>query len=101
MFILMNITIFFKLESLLELSKFILMNLSLNVGFGVIIRRRRKLLKITQNELAAFSGLDRHTVVNIEKGIGNPSINSLIALCKPLGLALRLEVVQPQSGPSL
>ncbi len=97
----MNNYYIFILESSLELSKFILMNKSLNVGFGVIIRRRRKLLKITQNELAAFSGLDRHTVVNIEKGIGNPSIDSLIALCKPLGLTMRLEVVQPQNGPSL
>ena len=54
------------------------------------IRRRRKLLKVTQLDLAEMSGLSLRTVKAIEKGSANPTMTVMNRLLEPLGLSLTI-----------
>ena len=53
---------------------------------GETIKERRHTLKIKQQELADLSGVNINTIVAIERGTGNPKIETLIAICDVLGL---------------
>lgn len=57
-----------------------------------IIKERRKLLKITQQELSEYSGVSLKMVKNIENGKANPSVKTLSAIGAILGLSLELTV---------
>ena len=59
---------------------------------GISIRRRRKFLKITQFDLADISGISERTLRDIEKGLANPELESLMKLCEVLGMELTIEV---------
>ena len=59
---------------------------------GVLIARRRKNLQITQAYLAQLSGISVHALVNLESGMGNPTMRSLLAVCGVLGLDMNLSV---------
>lgn len=63
--------------------------------FGLIIRRRRRALQVTQGVLADLSGVARHTVTDIESGKGNPTIEIMQRLLAPLGLRLAIEIAEP------
>lgn len=52
------------------------------------IRNLRMEKNITQEELAYLSGLDRTYISLIERGKRNPTILSLYAICKALGISL-------------
>lgn len=58
---------------------------------GQKIRERRKLLKITQRELAEITEIGINTLTKIERGEGNPSFKILNKVLETLGL--KLEVV--------
>lgn len=60
-----------------------------------IIKKRRKLLGITQQELSDYSGISLRMVIEIEKGKANPSINTLSAIGKVLGLEIELKIKVP------
>lgn len=53
---------------------------------GKAIKSRRQNLKVTQQELADLADVNINTVVAIERGTGNPKIETLLAICDVLGL---------------
>ena len=58
------------------------------------LRERRKFLKITQGDLADISEISERTLRDIEKGIANPELKSLLKLCEVLGLELNINVIK-------
>ena len=54
--------------------------------FGEAVRACRQALGISQEELAARSKLHRTYVAGVERGIRNPSLNSILKIAKGLGL---------------
>jgi len=61
---------------------------------GEVIRERRKFLKITQDDLADISGISERTLRDIEKGLANPELGSLMKLCEVLGMELTIDVIK-------
>ena len=57
---------------------------------GQALRDRRKLMKITQSDLAALSELSVHTLSDVESGKGNPTLEVLSRLCDVIGLEIKL-----------
>lgn len=62
------------------------------MDFGKIIKERRNLLGLTQQDLADYSGLSLRIIKSIETGKGNPSLNTLHKLVDILGLEIILQV---------
>ena len=62
------------------------------MDFYDIIKDRRVLLNITQQDLADISGVSLRTIKAIEKGNGNPSIDTLRKITDALGLELIMKV---------
>jgi len=60
--------------------------------FGTIIRNRRKLLGLSQQDLAEMAGIGLRTLINIERDQGNPSLNILNNIASILGLELSLQI---------
>jgi transcriptional regulator with XRE-family HTH domain len=56
---------------------------------GTQLRKRREILEITQLDLSQMSGITIKTIHLIERGTGNPSIETL----QKLGDILGMEVV--------
>ena len=59
-----------------------------------IIKERRTLLGISQQDLADFSGVGISTVKDLERGVGNPSMKTLKKLLDVVGLEMVLQVKQ-------
>lgn len=59
-----------------------------------IIKEKRKVSRLTQQELAEKSGVGLRTIKLIESGIGNPSLSILTKLCATLNLEI---IIQPKS----
>jgi len=57
---------------------------------GIEIKRRRKYLKITQEDLAEITGISRRSLQYIEKGEMNPSIEQLEKILEALGLEIMI-----------
>lgn len=53
---------------------------------GDAVRRRRLALEISQEELAALSGLHRTYVGGVERGERNPSVETVARLAVALGV---------------
>jgi len=62
------------------------------MNFYDIIKDRRALLNITQQDLADISGVSLRTIKAIEKGNGNPSIDTLRKITDALGIELIMKV---------
>ena len=60
--------------------------------FGSIIKDRRKILKINQEDLSEISEVALHTISDIESGKGNPTLQVIHRLCDVLGLKLSIKV---------
>lgn len=58
----------------------------LDMKLSDTIKERRARLKITQSDLAEMSGLSLATVKDIERGKGNPSLQTVEKLLAVLGL---------------
>lgn len=56
------------------------------------IKKRRMRLGISQQDLAEFAGVGIATVKDIERGKGNPSLQTLQKLLEVLGLEITLQV---------
>lgn len=56
------------------------------------IKKRRMRLGISQQDLAEFAGVGIATVKDIERGKGNPSLQTLQKLLEVLGLEMTLQV---------
>lgn len=63
-------------------------------GIGSALRVRRKFLRITQEDLADISGISERTLRDIEKGLANPELASLLKLCEVLGLEISIGVIK-------
>ena len=57
-----------------------------------IIRERRNLLGLTQQDLADYTGLSLRIIKSIESGKGNPSVGNLDRIAEVLGLGISLTV---------
>ena len=55
------------------------------LAFGKVLRRRRVAAGLTQEQLAHESELQRNYVSLMERGINQPTINTLIKLANSLG----------------
>ena len=65
------------------------------IKMGELIRHRRELLGLLQPQLAEISGVSRRTIQLVEMGKANPSIDTLMKLADPLGLAIKLLLKEP------
>ena len=72
---------------------------SLSVAIGVRIREERKAQGWTLNQLAGASGVSRRMLVNVEQGIANPSVGTLLRISDALGLGLPALVEPPDRKP--
>ena len=57
-----------------------------------IIKERRALLGLTQQDLADYTGLSLRIIKSNEAGKGNPSVATLSKIAETLGLELALKV---------
>ena len=55
------------------------------IALGGRIRRRRRMMKITQAELAMYTGLSRPYVGLVERGERKLSVETLVAIANTLG----------------
>lgn len=56
------------------------------------LRERRKALRLDQKDLAELSGVSLHTLINLETGKGNPTLDVTRRILDALGLELVLQV---------
>ena len=64
------------------------------MNVGLIIKERRALLGISQQDLADYSGVGISTVKDLERGAGNPSLQTLHKILDVVGLEMVLQVRQ-------
>ena len=57
-----------------------------------IIKERRNILGLTQQDLSDYAGLSVRFIKRVEAGKGNPSIASLAKIADVLGLEIVLKV---------
>lgn len=53
-----------------------------------VIKERRKILKITQEDLGELTGIGLRTIKGLESGKTNPTLKTLITILDVLGLEL-------------
>ena len=59
---------------------------------GIIIKERRKHLGVNQQTLADLAGVGLNTLVAIERGDGNPQLNTLLTILDTLGLQMDINL---------
>ena len=59
---------------------------------GTIIKERRKYLGVKQQTLADLAGVGLNTLVAIERGEGNPQLNTLLTILDTLGLQMDINL---------
>lgn len=57
-----------------------------------IIKERRAILGLTQQDLSDYTGLSLRFIKSVEAGNGNPSIQSLDKIASVLGLEIVIKV---------
>lgn len=62
------------------------------MNFSQEITQRRKQLKLSQIDLAEMSGVGVSTVKDIERGKGNPSLQTVEKLFETLGLEMVVQI---------
>jgi y4mF family transcriptional regulator len=67
---------------------------------GKTIKVRRRLLGITQHDLADIAEVSERTLRDIESGRGNPELTSLMKISEVLGLAFTLQVIRSNESES-
>lgn len=63
-------------------------------AMGKIIQTRRKSRSIVQGDLADIAGISLRTLRDIEKGVANPELQTLMSICNVLGLEIKIEVMK-------
>lgn len=56
------------------------------------VKKRRKLLRVTQEYLAELSGVGLRTLKQFESGKGNPTLSTLQKIADVLGMELSLQI---------
>jgi transcriptional regulator with XRE-family HTH domain len=59
---------------------------------GVFLRDRRKMLGVTQPDLAEMAQISINTLYKIERGEANPSVKVLKQIAETLGLEIALAI---------
>lgn len=59
---------------------------------GEIIKRRRHALKVNQLTLSELEGIGINTLVAIERGTGNPTLDKLLSVLDTLGLQMDVKL---------
>lgn len=59
---------------------------------GKVIKERRQSLNITQLELSELAGIGINTLVAIERGQGNPKLETLLLVADTLGLLIEVKL---------
>lgn len=59
---------------------------------GEIIKKRRVILNITQQELADYSGVSLRMIVALENNKANPSLRVLESIASVLGMVITMTV---------
>jgi transcriptional regulator with XRE-family HTH domain len=67
-----------------------------NSEIGEQIRERRKVLQITQPDLAELADISINTLYKIERGQANPTVLVLNKIAEILGMEVKLEIKQPK-----
>ena len=63
----------------------------MNLGeIGLIIKDRRRQLNINQQDLADLAEVNINPIVSVERGKGNPKLDTIIILCKVLVLEISI-----------
>ena len=55
-----------------------------------ILKERRAMLNVSQQELSEMAGVSLATIKDLERGVGNPSLKTLERIAVVLGLELTL-----------
>ena len=63
-------------------------------AIGALLQSRRKARKIAQEQLADIAGISPRTLRDIEKGIANPELETLMKICHVLGMEIKIEVIK-------
>jgi transcriptional regulator with XRE-family HTH domain len=63
-----------------------------NQLIGKIIQERRDYLNLTQKDVAEMAGITFKSISEIELGIRNPTVNTLISILDVLGLELTVQI---------
>ncbi|WP_275670816.1 helix-turn-helix domain-containing protein [Micromonospora globbae] len=71
----------------------------LQVAFGLAVRRARTERKMSQEQLAASSGLDRTYVSGLERGRRNPTLTTQQRLAAALGLSVAELIAAAEEVP--
>jgi len=64
------------------------------MDIGKTIKERRVLLGISQQDLSEYSGVSISTVKDLERGVGNPSIETLRKILDVVGMEMVSQVKQ-------
>ena len=60
------------------------------MDISTILKERRAVLHISQQELSEMSGVSLATIKDLERGLGNPSLKTLERIATVLGLEVSL-----------
>ena len=63
------------------------MSKKLNKAFGNALREARKKRKLSQLVVSTKSGVDRTYMSELERGLKNPSLDTICRLAKAIGIA--------------
>ena len=72
----------------------------LAVTIGGRVKHERQALGWTLDQLAEVAGLSRRMVVNVEQGVANPSVGTLLRISDALGIGLPA-LVEPERGATI
>ena len=64
------------------------------MDIGLVIKERRALLGISQQDLSDYSGIGISTVKDLERGVGNPTLHTLQKILDVVGMEMVLQVRQ-------
>lgn len=64
----------------------------MHIDIGTIIKQRRTALNITQEDLSDMSGVGLRTIIKIERGNANPSLEILQRIADVLGMEVTLQI---------
>ena len=62
------------------------------MGLSEVMKKRRKELEISQLDLAEMAEVSLATVKDIERGKGNPSLNTVKRILMVLGMEIHYEI---------
>lgn len=71
----------------------------LSAAIGVRVRRERRSRGWTLDQLAQAAGVSRRSAINVEQGVANPSVGTLLRLGDALGVGLPALVEPPHTAP--